>query len=180
MQAMELNSLTPELPQLLIELGIQYDPERLADHLSSRWLQVYARAVRIAASLGGFIARVAQDYALGQLEARSADRCGWGWGTAAATLVGSHTQRVPDDPRACVYALLHRATELRKLLSGLGPAFVKVGQALSARPDLLPQVRPQQPVRRACCSWLQWRQGSAITDSSCSCNCCCPPPPFLL
>eukprot|EP00878_Enallax_costatus_P031030 GHUV01033859.1.p1 GENE.GHUV01033859.1~~GHUV01033859.1.p1 ORF type:complete len:615 (+),score=219.69 GHUV01033859.1:1031-2875(+) len=33
-----------------------------------------------------------------------------------------------------------RAAELRKLLSSLGPSFVKIGQALSARPDLLPQV----------------------------------------
>jgi predicted unusual protein kinase regulating ubiquinone biosynthesis (AarF/ABC1/UbiB family) len=70
-------------------------------------LQVYGRAVRIAVSLGGFIARVARDAALNQLEERSAVR----------------------------------AVELRKLLSGLGPSFVKIGQALSARPDLLPQVR---------------------------------------
>ena len=33
-----------------------------------------------------------------------------------------------------------RAGELRQLLGQLGPSFVKVGQALSARPDLLPQV----------------------------------------
>jgi hypothetical protein len=36
---------------------------------------------------------------------------------------------------------VHRAAELRRLLTGLGPSFAKVGQALSARPDLLPQVR---------------------------------------
>ncbi len=33
-----------------------------------------------------------------------------------------------------------RAGELRDLLGRLGPSFVKVGQALSARPDLLPKV----------------------------------------
>ena len=32
-----------------------------------------------------------------------------------------------------------RAAELRVLFSKLGPSFVKIGQALSARPDLLPQ-----------------------------------------
>jgi hypothetical protein len=37
-------------------------------------VQVYARAVRIAASLGGFIALVGRDYALGQLDAKMADR----------------------------------------------------------------------------------------------------------
>jgi hypothetical protein len=33
-----------------------------------------------------------------------------------------------------------RGKELTELLSRLGPSFVKVGQALSLRPDLLPQV----------------------------------------
>ena len=32
-----------------------------------------------------------------------------------------------------------RAKQLRKLLTKLGPSFVKVGQALSSRPDLLPK-----------------------------------------
>ncbi len=32
-----------------------------------------------------------------------------------------------------------RAIELRKLLGSLGPSFVKIGQALASRPDLLPQ-----------------------------------------
>lgn len=67
---------------------------------------MYGRAVRIAASLGGFIAKVLGDYTL-----------------------GSFDRNAPL-----------RAAELRNLLSGLGPSFVKIGQALSARPDLLPQV----------------------------------------
>lgn len=33
-----------------------------------------------------------------------------------------------------------RAKQLRKILGGLGPSFVKVGQALSARPDLMSPV----------------------------------------
>ena len=32
-----------------------------------------------------------------------------------------------------------RAAELRDLITDLGPAFVKVGQACSIRPDLLPE-----------------------------------------
>lgn len=39
-EAMELDTLTPDLPQLLIEMGIQYDPDKLAATLSSRWPQV--------------------------------------------------------------------------------------------------------------------------------------------
>lgn len=34
--AMELSSLTPELPKLLAEMGVKYDPERLGAALSSR------------------------------------------------------------------------------------------------------------------------------------------------
>jgi hypothetical protein len=103
--AMELDTLAPELPQLLVELGANYEPERLAAALSSKWPQVYGRAVRIAAQLGGFAAKVARDIALGTAERDAA----------------------------------LRAAELRTLLSGLGPSFVKIGQALSARPDLLPR-----------------------------------------
>jgi hypothetical protein len=43
-EAMELDTLTPDLPQLLIEMGIKYDPDKLAAQLSSRWPQVRARA----------------------------------------------------------------------------------------------------------------------------------------
>ena len=32
-----------------------------------------------------------------------------------------------------------RATQLRRTLAKLGASFVKIGQALSARPDLLPK-----------------------------------------
>ena len=37
-----------------------------------------------------------------------------------------------------------RAQELRKILGSLGPSFAKVGQALSARPDLMPPVYLQE------------------------------------
>jgi hypothetical protein len=37
---MELDTLTPDLPDLLIEMGIKYDPDKLAAQLSSKWPQV--------------------------------------------------------------------------------------------------------------------------------------------
>jgi hypothetical protein len=39
---MELDTITPEMPALLIELGINYDPERLSDALATSWPQVGA------------------------------------------------------------------------------------------------------------------------------------------
>ncbi|PNW84782.1 hypothetical protein CHLRE_03g158500v5 [Chlamydomonas reinhardtii] len=104
-QAMELDMLTPDMPLLLKEMGINYDPEKLNAALAQSWPQVYSRAVQVSATLGGFIAAVARDYALGQFESN----------------------------------MPVRAKELRTLLGRLGPALVKIGQALSARPDLLPR-----------------------------------------
>jgi hypothetical protein len=39
-EAMELDTLTPDLPELLAEMGINYNPDRLAAQLSSKWPQV--------------------------------------------------------------------------------------------------------------------------------------------
>lgn len=103
--AMELSTLTPDLPQLLAEMGVRYDPDRLAAALSSRPTELAARSVKVATSLGGFITRLLADMASGSLEANTPQR----------------------------------AKQLRTVLSTLGPSFVKTGQALSARPDLLPK-----------------------------------------
>ena len=136
--AMRLERLGDDLPDLLVEMGIRYDPDKLAAVLERRRAQVYGRAVRIAASLGGFIAKVAGDYALG--------------GAAAATA----------GPTAAA-----RAAELRALLSGLGPSFVKIGQALSARPDLLPQVYLEALADlQVCCGWC-WGGGDCPCASAC-------------
>jgi len=40
-----------------------------------------------------------------------------------------------------------RATQLRELLTGLGPAYIKIGQALSTRPDLVPPVYLEELTR---------------------------------
>lgn len=102
---MELNTIAPELPQLLEEMGVKYEPERLADTLYQRPSDLASRAVVVAANLGSFITAALTDYASGQFESNAAVR----------------------------------ATQLSRTLSRLGPSFIKVGQALSARPDLLPK-----------------------------------------
>lgn len=103
--AMELSSLSPELPTLLAEMGQQYDPDKLAQSMSQRPTYLTARALSIASSLGGVIGGILTDIASGSFEANAGKR----------------------------------AEQLRKTLAGLGPSFVKVGQALSSRPDLLPK-----------------------------------------
>jgi len=103
---MELDTITPDTASLLQELGVNYDPQRLADALESRSFEINARAVKVAMALGRFLSKVLQDYATGRLERN----------------------------------MEARASELRGTLAALGPSFVKIGQALSARPDLLPRV----------------------------------------
>ncbi|CAL5221960.1 g4241 [Coccomyxa viridis] len=105
-EAMELRSIAPDLPALLAEMGVSYDPDRLSQALKGREIEISARAVKVATMLGACIAAVAKDYTLGQLE---------------------QNEKL-------------RARQLCKTLSQLGPSFVKIGQALSSRPDLLPQI----------------------------------------
>lgn len=47
-----------DIPELLRELGIKYDPDRLAKVLQNRPGKVRARAVQITASVGAFVARL--------------------------------------------------------------------------------------------------------------------------
>ena len=47
-----------DIPELLRELGIKYDPDRLAEVLNSRRGQVRSRAVQITATVGAFVAHI--------------------------------------------------------------------------------------------------------------------------
>lgn len=49
---------TTDIPELLRELGIKYDPDRLAEVLKSRRGQVRSRAVQVTATVGAFVARI--------------------------------------------------------------------------------------------------------------------------
>ncbi len=52
---MELDTLSPDMPELLKEMGISYNPDKLSAVLSKRWPQVYGRAVQVRA--GGTVPR---------------------------------------------------------------------------------------------------------------------------
>lgn len=47
-----------DMPELLRELGINYDPDRLAEMLKNRGGEVRARAIKVTASVGAFLARI--------------------------------------------------------------------------------------------------------------------------
>lgn len=47
-----------DMPELLRELGIKYDPDRLAQVLKNRPGKVRARAIQVTAGVGAFIARL--------------------------------------------------------------------------------------------------------------------------
>lgn len=71
---MELNTISPELPNLLREMGVSYDPEKLTTVMDARGPDLYVRAAQIASSFGVLIARLLKDYATGQLEANMGKR----------------------------------------------------------------------------------------------------------
>ena len=102
---MELDSLTPDLPNLIARMGFNYDPVLLADELAKRPAEVSSRAVFVATKLSVFVAAVLRDMATGSVERN----------------------------------MQKRAANLRETLASLGPSFIKIGQALSTRPDLLPK-----------------------------------------
>ena len=61
--AMDVESLpatSPEMAALLTEMGTAYDPDRLAQALQNRRAEVSARAIRVTATLGAFVARLAK------------------------------------------------------------------------------------------------------------------------
>lgn len=67
-----------------------------------------------------------------------------------------------EDPAAC-----HRhAVRLREALTRLGPAFIKVGQALSIRPDLLPAVVLKE-LQHLCddCPAFSWPVARALIEA---------------
>ena len=58
--AMELKNQGPELAAVLRDMGVNYNPRRLANALKGRELEVSARAVRVTYTLGRFIASLAK------------------------------------------------------------------------------------------------------------------------
>ncbi len=57
---MEVKDTGPGMASVLQEMGVSYNPRRLAKALKGRQLEVNARALRITYTLGRFIAGLAK------------------------------------------------------------------------------------------------------------------------
>ena len=142
LDAMNLGTLLPEMPQLLSDMGVSYDPHRLAAVLGRRRLAINLRALRIAATLGGFITSLAK--------VRSSAGAGVSSRTSAMFALQSICTRCQCKmtrelkSRWHLNSMVHvgwqdyatgafeanmnrRATELQGILARLGPSFAKVG-----------------------------------------------------
>lgn len=56
--AMEVGDIDRELPALLTELGVNYDPDRLSDALKDRQLEVTQKALTVAMVFGDVITKI--------------------------------------------------------------------------------------------------------------------------
>ena len=57
---MELDKTGPEMAAILQEMGVKYNPRRLANALRGRNVEISTRAIRITYTLGKFILALAQ------------------------------------------------------------------------------------------------------------------------
>lgn len=57
---MEVRDTGPGMASILREMGVSYNPRRLANALKGRQLEINARALRITYTLGRFIAGLAK------------------------------------------------------------------------------------------------------------------------
>ena len=115
------------------ELPRAYDAQAIADfwETSGRFGCVLSRGAQVGAVLLPFIGRVCRGWYTGRLGGARAEVLA----AAAQRQSGEATARDRD---AEAEAQRSAASELRAVLTALGPAFIKLGQVLSTRPDLLP------------------------------------------
>ena len=55
---MELRTLTPDMPALLAEMGVSYNPDKLAEALKGREVEISARGVKVATTFAGCLGNI--------------------------------------------------------------------------------------------------------------------------
>lgn len=122
---------------LLKVLPLDYDPDIIADYWGRRPVAVATRVVQLLGIAGGFLGGLALDF----VQNRTQQNEVW--------LLHRWFKAHPQHPMqvsmsyCCVHNLrphwlqVKRAIQLRNIMTSLGPAYIKLGQALSIRPDLL-------------------------------------------
>lgn len=140
LDAMNLGTLLPEMPQLLSEMGVRYDPDRLAQVLGRRRVAINLRALRIATTLGGFItalAKVSRSTVLCVLQPLvnlSVVAAGCRVQVLGYLAVPMQLSRsgIPQDYATGAFEsnMDRRAEELQGILARLGPSFAKASSIL--------------------------------------------------
>jgi hypothetical protein len=133
-----------------------YDPETIAAYWGKRPGSVATRIAQLMGVAGGFLSRIAWDIVTKKVQ-EVGNRillwfsllCTWAWREYChiVTCWGIHQifemhLALDSEEKLCFYLYLlqnevKRAIELREIVTSLGPAYIKLGQALSIRPDIL-------------------------------------------
>ena len=116
-------------------LPLAYDPERIARYWGVRPVSVVTRLAQLASLSSGLVGGLLRDYVTDAIEDAfsSGDAKATGASDKPSIARGGDGRVVDRDQERAV----RRAAQLRQVLTSLGPAYIKLGQALSIRPDLL-------------------------------------------
>jgi len=108
------------------ELPLTYNPKAISNYWSSRPVSIVTRLVQIGTVASGFLANL-----LGDLVSDAVTE-NFSLNKSGTSLSSEKKRKAAMEARG-----IARAAQLRQVLTGLGPAYIKLGQALSIRPDLL-------------------------------------------
>ncbi|KAL3916389.1 MAG: hypothetical protein SGPRY_006838, partial [Prymnesium sp.] len=109
-----------------------YDPEAIREVWSNHRRCAIARLTHIGSRVVPFALRISADVI--------AERCTLGVERALRSADETGEERKAAREKATAERHARRAVQLRHILIDLGPTFIKFGQMLSIRPDLVPPV----------------------------------------
>nr|CAD1832884.1 unnamed protein product [Ananas comosus var. bracteatus] len=105
-------------------LPLVYDPDIIASYWGKRPRAVATQIVQLLSVAGGFLSYLIWDLVNKKIKELFLLK-------ASITFITIYSHR------SCGIYIVARAIELREIVTSLGPAYIKLGQALSIRPDIL-------------------------------------------